>query len=93
MTPRETTVAATVVDDMLQYLAQRGVSTDAALSAAGIDPAFRVSPGERVPGSRVERLLSFAVDQTGMSRGHLLELTIIAILVFELILFFMGVMR
>ena len=67
MTPRETTVAATVVDDMLQYLAQRGVSTDAALSAAGIDPAFRVSPGERVPGSRVERLWSFAVDQTGDS--------------------------
>ena len=65
MTPRETTVAASVVDDMLQYLAQRGVSIDVALRAAGIDPTFRVSPDEPVRGSRVERLWSFAVDQTG----------------------------
>src|SRR5688500_14547539 len=68
MTPRETTVAASVVDDMLQYLARRGVSADVARSAAGIDQATSpVSSDEHVPGSRVERLWSFAVDQTGDS--------------------------
>ena len=34
----------------------------------------------------------FAVEQVGISRGHFLELTIVAILVFELILFFLGLM-
>ena len=65
MTPRETTVAASVVADMLQYLERRGVRTDAALGAMGIEPPFPASPDERVPGSRVERLWSFGVDQTG----------------------------
>ena len=50
---------------MLQYLASRGVRTDVALGAAGIDPTFPGSPDERVPGSRVERLWSFGVHQTG----------------------------
>jgi hypothetical protein len=35
----------------------------------------------------------FTVDQTQMSRGHLLELTIIFILVLELLLVFMGIMK
>jgi AraC-like DNA-binding protein len=65
MTPRETTVAASVVADMLDYMTRCGVSTDAALFAAGIDPTFLVSQDERVPGSRVERLWSFSVEQTG----------------------------
>jgi hypothetical protein len=34
----------------------------------------------------------FAVEQVAMSRGQFLELTIIAILIFELVLFFMGLM-
>ncbi len=34
----------------------------------------------------------FAVEQVGIRRGHLLELTIILILVLELVLFFMGIM-
>lgn len=34
----------------------------------------------------------FVVDQTAISRGHLLELTIVAILVLELVLFFLGIM-
>jgi len=34
----------------------------------------------------------FAVDQVSIARGHFLELTIVLILVFELILFFMGIM-
>jgi hypothetical protein len=35
----------------------------------------------------------FSVEQTQMARGHFLELTIIAILVLELVLFFMGIMK
>jgi hypothetical protein len=35
----------------------------------------------------------FAVEQTGISRGELLESTIIAILVLELVLFFLGIMK
>ena len=34
----------------------------------------------------------FAVEQTGMSRGQFLELTIVLILILELVLFFVGVM-
>jgi hypothetical protein len=34
----------------------------------------------------------FAVDQSSMSRGQLLELTIVLILIFELVLFFLGIM-
>ena len=41
----------------------------------------------------LDEIYRFAVDQTGMERGELLELAIVAILVFELILFFMGIMR
>ncbi len=35
----------------------------------------------------------FTVEQTQMSRAHLLELTIILILVLELVLVFMGIMK
>src|SRR5919106_1069547 len=41
----------------------------------------------------LDDIYRFAVEQTGMPRGQLLELAIVAILVFELILFFLGVMR
>jgi hypothetical protein len=41
----------------------------------------------------LDEIYRFAVDQTGMERGELLELAIVAILVFELILFFMGIMN
>jgi hypothetical protein len=34
----------------------------------------------------------FAVEQSGMSRGQFLELAIVLILLFELVLFFMGIM-
>jgi hypothetical protein len=40
----------------------------------------------------LDEIYRFAVDQTGMERGELLELAIVAILVFELVLFFMGIM-
>ena len=41
----------------------------------------------------LDDIYRFAVEQSGMSRGQFLELTIVLILIFELILFFMGIMR
>jgi hypothetical protein len=40
----------------------------------------------------LDDIYRFAVDQLQVARGHLLELTIVLILVFELVLFFMGIM-
>jgi hypothetical protein len=40
----------------------------------------------------LDDIYRFAVEQSSMSRGQLLELTIVLILVFELVLFFMGIM-
>jgi hypothetical protein len=41
----------------------------------------------------LDQIYRFAVDQTAMDRGEVLELAIVGILVFELVLFFMGIMR
>lgn len=41
----------------------------------------------------LDEIYRFAVDQTSMERGELLEMSIVAILVFELVLFFMGIMK
>lgn len=65
MTPRETTVAGAVVGDMLNYLSARGVPSSAAIATIGLDPRFAESPDNRVRGSTVERLWSYAVEQTG----------------------------
>ena len=40
----------------------------------------------------MDDIYRFAVEHLGMVRGELLEVTIIAILVFELVLFFLGIM-
>ncbi len=40
----------------------------------------------------LDDIYRFAVDQTTMDRGEVLELAIVLILVFELVLFFMGIM-
>jgi hypothetical protein len=40
----------------------------------------------------LDDIYRFSVERLGMIRGELLELTIIGILVFELVLFFMGIM-
>jgi hypothetical protein len=40
----------------------------------------------------LDDIYRFSVERLGMVRGELLELTIIGILVFELVLFFMGIM-
>jgi len=41
----------------------------------------------------LDDIYRFAVEQVAISRGQFLELTIILILVFELILFFLGIMK
>ena len=64
MAPRESTVAAAVVVDMLQYLAERGVPTPEALDSLGLRAPFPASADERVPGSRVERLWEIAEQRT-----------------------------
>lgn len=40
----------------------------------------------------LDDIYRFAVDQTSMDRGEILEASIVLILVFELVLFFMGIM-
>jgi hypothetical protein len=40
----------------------------------------------------LDDIYRFAVDQTAMDRGEILEVAIVLILVFELVLFFMGIM-
>jgi hypothetical protein len=40
----------------------------------------------------LDDIYRFAVEQVSIARGHFLELTIILILVFELVLFFLGIM-
>jgi hypothetical protein len=41
----------------------------------------------------LDDIYRFAVDQTSMDRGEILEAAIVLILVFELVLFFMGIMK
>jgi uncharacterized Rmd1/YagE family protein len=41
----------------------------------------------------IDDIYRFAVEQSSMSRGQFLELTVVLILVLELILIFLGVMR
>ena len=41
----------------------------------------------------LDDIYRFAVEQTGMSQGNLLELVIVLILVIELGLFFAGIMK
>lgn len=61
----ETTVAASVVIDMLQYLEHAGHAPAEVCRAAGIDDAILARPDARVPGSRVERLWTEAERRTG----------------------------
>jgi hypothetical protein len=61
-----------------------------ASSRLGVD-AWRASLEEKL--KTLDGIYRFAVDQTGMERGELLEFAIVAILVFELVLFFLGIMR
>jgi len=62
---RESTVAATVVADMLQYLERIGISADGIARQCGIDVRPQSGTDDRVPGSRVEQLWRVAVRRTG----------------------------
>jgi hypothetical protein len=53
-------------------------------------PIWKASVDEKL--KTLDDIYRLAVEQVSISRGHLLELTIIGILVFELALFFMGIM-
>lgn len=57
---RETTIAATVVADMLQYLEQRGVSRSEVARDAQVELPNPLRADHRVPGSAVERLWTFS---------------------------------
>lgn len=62
---RETTVAATIVADMYQYLEERGISPAAAAKECAIAIGVPPKPDERVAGSAVERLWTYCVRETG----------------------------
>lgn len=62
---RESSVAATVVADMLQYLERRGVPAAEAAREAGIATRFPAEADSRIAGSQVERLWSVALERTG----------------------------
>jgi hypothetical protein len=62
-----------------------------ALLAARLDLAtWKTNVREKL--KTLDDIYRFSVEHLGMVRGELLELTIVAILVFELVLFFMGIM-
>ncbi len=62
---RETTIAASIVADMYQYLDERGVSSVEAAKACDIRMSVPPGSDERVAGSRIERLWAHAVRETG----------------------------
>lgn len=62
---RETTLAASIVADMFQYLDAHGVSSSKAAKECRVEIGTPPGPDERVPGSAVERLWEFAVRETG----------------------------
>ncbi|HYC52105.1 MAG TPA: AraC family transcriptional regulator [Gemmatimonadaceae bacterium] len=62
---RESSIAASVVADMLQYLERNGISAETATRECGIEPRLSFAADDRVAGSVVERLWQFAVLRTG----------------------------
>lgn len=57
---KETTVAATVVADMFQYLEQRGVTSSEVARGIDAELKFPAAADYRIPGSTVERLFAFS---------------------------------
>jgi AraC-like DNA-binding protein len=62
---RETTVAASLVIDMVAQLAESGISADEVCRCARMDPAILQRPNDRIPGSTVHRLWQVAEQLTG----------------------------
>jgi len=54
-------------------------------------PEWKANVREKL--KTLDDIYRFAVEHTAMARGEMLELTIVLILVFELVLFFAGIMR
>jgi hypothetical protein len=62
-----------------------------ALVGARLDlERWKTNVGEKL--KTLDDIYRFSVEHLGMTRGELLEATIVAILIFELVLFFMGIM-
>jgi AraC-like DNA-binding protein len=61
---RESTVAASIVTDMLDYLGRRGIVVEEVARALNLNVAELGKPDQRVPGSRVERLFEEAERRT-----------------------------
>jgi AraC-like DNA-binding protein len=61
---RESTVAASIVTDMLDYLGRRGIVVAEVCRAIGLDVEELRKPDHRVPGARVERLFEEAERRT-----------------------------
>jgi AraC-like DNA-binding protein len=68
---KQTSVAATVVADLLQFLERRGVSARDAVRASGIQQSFPPASDDRVPGNQVEMLWQYSIERTG---DHLIGL-------------------
>ena len=62
---RETTVAASIIIDMVGQLERHGVSASEACRRARLDPAVLARPHDRVPGSAAERFWQVAVELSG----------------------------
>lgn len=62
---RETTVAASLVIDMIAQLVESGIAADEVCRRARIDPAILQRPNDRLPGSSVLRLWQVAEQLSG----------------------------
>ena len=67
---------------------RRGVDRD---KLVGTQREWKANVREKL--QTLDDIYRFAVEQTAMARGELLELMIVAILIFELVLFFLGIMQ
>lgn len=63
----ETTVAATLAIDMLQYLERRGHDVASVCRDARLDPAIMARPDDRITGTQMATLWDVAITRTGDS--------------------------
>ncbi|HEY9663888.1 MAG TPA: AraC family transcriptional regulator [Allocoleopsis sp.] len=62
---QEATFSVAIVRDIVQYVVNQGVETDALYQAAGIDPSWLEDPDRQVVGEVLQKLWCEAVVQTG----------------------------
>jgi len=80
---------STEARDLIASTARSSSNPDVQLRAVRYLGAMRTPDSQQT----LDDIYRFAVEQTAMSRGQFLELTIVLILVLELVLFFMGIMK